>query len=84
LQIDQTGAILALRLPSAHANTHVAAAKLVIVLWRRRNIVIEAACGTAAEHGGTCLVDALVELGCANIALLIVIVRGTCHDLGVW
>ena len=45
--------------------------------------MIEASCGTAAKHGRTCLVDALVELGCADVALLIVIVRCACHDLGI-
>jgi len=46
--------------------------------------VVETTGRTAAEHGGARLVHALVELGGADVALLVVIVCGAGHYLGVW
>ena len=45
--------------------------------------MVEAAGGASAEHGGAGLVHALVELRGADVALLVVIVRGARHDFGV-
>lgn len=45
--------------------------------------MIEAASCAAAKHGSTSLVDALVELGRADVSLLIVIVCCACDDLSI-
>lgn len=46
--------------------------------------MVEAAGGTAAKHGSACLVHALIELGCADVTLLIIIIGCAGHDLRVW
>ena len=68
---------------STQTDAWVASSQLVVVLWRRRDVVVETAGRTTAEHGCARLVHALVELG-GDVALLVVIVGGTRHYLGVW
>ena len=83
LEVDQARAVFAVRVAAAQADARVASAQFVVVLRRRRDVVIEATGRASAEHRGTGLVHALVELCCADVALLVVVVRGTGDDLGI-